>query len=61
MTAHTDSRLRVWDTNDGRCISISPHDLFVNEQEIKEVRPLFDNLRRFVACQGSLRKLFFSN
>jgi len=59
VTAHTDNRLRVWDTNDGRCISISPHDIFVNEQEIKEVRPLFDNLRRFVACQGLLNNYTF--
>lgn len=52
MTVHTDNRIRVWDTNDGRCVSISPHDIFVNEQEIKDIRPLFDNMRRFVACLG---------
>lgn len=52
VTVHTDNRLRIWDLNDGRCISISSHDLFINESEIKEIRPLFSEMKRFLICLG---------
>lgn len=52
LSSHADNRIRIWDINDGRCISISNHNMFPSEEVIREIKPLSTNRKRFVLCLG---------
>lgn len=50
LSLHSDSRLRIWDPQDGRCVSISPRTMFPTGYKLLFLKVL---QRRLVAVAGS--------
>ena len=50
LSLHSDSRLRIWDPQDGRCVSISPRTMFPSGQKLLFMKVL---QRRLIGVAGS--------
>ena len=58
MTLHSDNRVRLWNTNDGRCVMTSPNSLIANV--VKKVKRI-KNYPGMVIVVGDKGDLYIIN